>query len=96
MRSEKKQRALSQSGQIRQTNENTGGKTKKAGSGCSRLTLLTGVEGYFRFLLSAPPGGLEPPTHGLTERLGISQKIAVSLGIIVLFATKTVNAYVAI
>ena len=54
MRSEKKQRALSQSGQIRQTNENTGGKTKKAGSGCSRLTLLTGVAGYFRFLISAP------------------------------------------
>ena len=54
MRSEKKQRALSKSSQICQTNEKTGEKTKKAGRGRSRLTLLTGVAGYSRFLLSAP------------------------------------------
>ena len=42
------------------------GKTKKAGEAGPRLFLLTSVAVQFRFQISAPPGGLEPPTHGLT------------------------------
>ena len=38
---------------------------KKAGSGCSRLTLLTGVADYFRFSTSAPR---TDPVMGRSER----------------------------
>lgn len=40
-------------------------------------------------------GGLEPPTHGFSEWLGIAQEIAVSLGFIVLINEKTVYSNVA-